>query len=704
MPSLIFEEQKNFCCKSRGAAEENLRIIQFEEKFMKNVKMAFAVILVCSSLSWGLTLSNANFDAQTLADGAWSSPADITGWDLNGGWAHAQNLSADAITPEAQSGANTCGLNGVDGTDGGAYISQIVKEDDGTTPVLVQADKTYKVTVWVGRRLGVQGSYAGILKVYLQETSGAAPTNIAEATYDLIAQSQGTWTHQTLYLSTGPSPAGVGSPLRLMLRNVGNRSSTHWYQQVVLDDVTISDPYIARTPNPSLGAQNVSVTTNLSWSAPEAFMPLSYNVHFGTDPNVNDFEVFGLQAATIDPSPNGNLAYGTTYYWRVDSLDPNDGVPVLRVGDLWWFQTIPDKVVAVTSPIGQTVPAGSTVEFSAQFLNASSYAWYKSNDAVVSADDINLGVNSDTLVLSDVQLDDEGWYYCVGMNSKPSEAASSMARLMTRRLVGWWKLDGNLNDSVQEVIAGAPVHNGSAAEPNFAAGINGSACEFFGDGQTVVIENSGDYFNFYPQGMTANVWVKTQTSSWDGILSKQYRVGDTSANWIGWVIDISNNPNQPHFTVRGAHGDLFAAVNIKDGGWHMITAVMNPATQQSEIYVDGLRRAVSAAYNMSALTLSQELLTIGAETADGSVGSLTGVVDDVRLWNYALTENAIATLYTALYSAIDPDVEVCPVYPTFDITGPEAARDCRVDLYDLAALASEWLECNVIPSCLTELP
>jgi len=295
---------------------------------MKNVKMAFAVILVCSSLSWGLTLSNADFDAQTLADGAWSAPADITGWDLNGGWAHAQNLSADAITPEAQSGANTCGLNGVDGTDGGAYVSQIVKEDDGTTPVLVQADKTYKVTVWVGRRLGVQGSYAGILKVYLQETSGAAPTNIAEAAYDLIAQSQGTWTQQTLYLSTGPSPAGVGSPLRLMLRNVGNRTSTHWYQQVVLDDAAISDPYIARTPNPPLGAQNVSVTTNLSWSAPEAFTPLSYNVHFGTDPNVNDFEVFGLQAETIDPSPNGNLAYGTTYYWRVDSLDPNDGVPV----------------------------------------------------------------------------------------------------------------------------------------------------------------------------------------------------------------------------------------------------------------------------------------------------------------------------------------------------------------------------------------
>ncbi|HOK66387.1 MAG TPA: immunoglobulin domain-containing protein [Anaerohalosphaeraceae bacterium] len=671
---------------------------------MKKITCFAGILSILSSLSWGLTLTNPGFDAQTISDGAWSAPAAITGWDLNGGWSHAQNLAADAITPEAQSGANTCGLNGVDGTDGGAYISQIVKEDDGTTPVLVQADKIYKVTVWVGRRTGVQGSFPGILKVYLQETSGAAPTNIAEATYDLAAQGQNTWTRQTLYLSTGPAPAGLGSPLRLMLRNVGNRSSTHWYQQVVLDDVAISEPYIAAGPSPAHGETNVPVTVNLSWSAPEAFTPLSYNVYLGKDPNVSQFAALGITGTSVDPSPSGNLAFGTTYYWRVDAVDPNNGSPIVRKGNIWRFTTVPEEVVVQTNPVGQTVSAGSNVTFTAEFLNASSYAWYKSNDAAVSVDDQNLGVNSNTLTLSNVQLGDEGWYYCIGSNSKPSSAVSGMARLMTRRLVGWWKLDGNLNDSVQEVISGVPTHNGIAADPNFTAGLSGSGCQFFGDGQTVVIQNSGDYFNFYPQGMTANVWVKTQTTTWDGILSKQYRVDNTSANWIGWVLDISNNPNQPHFTVRRAHGDLFGPVAVKDGGWHMLTAVMDPQTQTSRIYVDGLLRATSAAYNMNALTLTQEMLTIGAETASGTVGSFTGIVDDVRIWNYALTNNAIAKLYTDLYSAVEPGIELCPVRPTFDISGPQGTPDCRVNLYDLAVAAAAWLECNAVPSCVAELP
>lgn len=663
------------------------------------------VLLAGSSLSWGLTLTNPNFDAQTLADGAWSAPANITGWDLNGGWSHAQNLSASSITPEAQSGANTCGLNGVDGADGGAYISQIVKEDDGITPVLVQPNKTYKVTVWVGRRTGEQGSYPGILKAYLQETSGEAPTTIAEATYDLIAQPQNTWTFQTLYLSTGPSPAGAGSPLRLMLRNVGSRTATHWHQQVVLDDVTISDPYVANNPTPGNGQTNVPVTTNLSWSVPEAFTPLAYNVYLGTDPNVDEFAALQFTGTSIDPSPSGDLAFGTTYYWRVDAIDPNEGSPVTYRGTTWRFTTIPEEVILQTNPASQTVPAGSTVEFTAEFLNASDYSWYKSADAVISVDDDQeLGVYTNTLTLTDVQLDDEGWYYCLASNSKPSQAASGMARLMIRRLVGWWKLDGNLNDSVQEVLPAAPVHNGVAADPNFAVGLDGGACRFFGDGQTVVIENSGDYFNFYPQGMTANVWVNTQTTDWDGILSKQVRVDTTPANWIGWVVDISNNPNQPHFTVRGAHGDLFGPVNIKDGNWHMITAVMDPQTQTSRIYVDGLLRASSAAYDMSTLTLTQEPLTLGAETAAGTVGSLSGLVDDVRIWNYALTDNAVAKLYTDLYAAVEPDIELCPVYPTFDISGPAGQPDCRVNLYDLAVAAASWMECNAVPTCVAELP
>ena len=37
---------------------------------------------------------------------------------------------------------------------------------------------------------------------------------------------------------------------------------------------------------------------------------------------------------------------------------------------------------------------------------------------------------------------------------------------------------------------------------------------------------------------------------------------------------------------------------------------------------------------------------------------------------------------------------VCTSPPAGDITGPEDVPDCVVDLYDLAAMASSWLDCG----------
>ena len=181
-----------------------------------------------------ISLDNSGFDDQVLSDGSWSAPGDVWSWDDDsGGYSHAQNLTTSAINPASQSGENTCGLNQ------GSWIGQNLKYADGITPVLVEANKTYEITVWIGRRNGDEGSYAGILAVYLEEN--ATGTRIAEDTYDLIAQSQNTWTQQTFNLSTGSSPAGIGSQLRLGFMNEGDRAPEFWYAQIVLDDVILNE-------------------------------------------------------------------------------------------------------------------------------------------------------------------------------------------------------------------------------------------------------------------------------------------------------------------------------------------------------------------------------------------------------------------------------------------------------------------------------
>ncbi|NIP23794.1 MAG: hypothetical protein GWN67_01215 [Phycisphaerae bacterium] len=85
----------------------------------------------------------------------------------------------------------------------------------------------------------------------------------------------------------------------------------------------------ASNPNPADGAIGVSRTADLSWTAGSE--AISHDVYFGTtSPGI--FQ--GNQTATtFDP---GTMAYGTTYYWRIDEI--NNGSKI--IGKVWSFTTL----------------------------------------------------------------------------------------------------------------------------------------------------------------------------------------------------------------------------------------------------------------------------------------------------------------------------------------------------------------------------
>ena len=109
-----------------------------------------------------------------------------------------------------------------------------------------------------------------------------------------------------------------------------------------LSDNEIADLYDASyevsAPSPADGATNVSVTTDLSWTA--GYLAGSHNVYFGTnfdDVNNGISAVFkGNQSGTtFDP---GILKGGVTYYWAVDEVnDLYENSP--WAGQVWSFTT-----------------------------------------------------------------------------------------------------------------------------------------------------------------------------------------------------------------------------------------------------------------------------------------------------------------------------------------------------------------------------
>ena len=475
-----------------------------------------------------------------------------------------------------------------------------------------------------------------------------------------------------------------------------------------LSSVTGTDPFIPIDPVPRIG-EEAPIDQDVSWQQDQAVegLGVTYNVYFGTEPNELNANYYGLtpvKTTTADPIDffyePGTLGNSTTYYWRVDAIDPNDGHPVVHPGSEWWFVTQPPSARIETDPVSQTVPAGTAeVQFTVAGINIETYQWYK--DGVALEDDptdtLYVGEDTATLTIKDVQIEDEGFYYCEGDNTLNEPDASAAAQLLTERLVGHWKLDADLTDSVDSEVAGATGHDGVSIDPNYVAvGKDGGAMEFFGDLEgLVMIADSNDFFNFYPQGYTVSVWVKTTQADWGAYVAKEERPGNP---WKGFIL-TQNEGNAIH-TLRQSFGDVNSNTPVADDGWHFVTGTYDAATKEIKVYVDGVLRNQATGTGTPAPNPAP--LVFGDETYSetDTFARYIGLLDDVRIWSYPLDPVTIATMYVDF----NPGEEVCVANPEYDVAGPDGVgdefRDCRVDLYDLMPFAQVWLDCNIVPDCL----
>ena len=99
------------------------------------------------------------------------------------------------------------------------------------------------------------------------------------------------------------------------------------------------------------------------------------------------------------------------------------------------------------------------------------------------------------------------------------------------------------------------------------------------------------------------------------------------------------------------------------------------------------------------ITDNDEPLYIGADnytSAPTYFRSFHGFIDDLRI-----TKSIVAKEDLYYWQSKDP--QVCgdrnTVYPTFDTTGPGGVADCKVNLFDFAAFASDWLSCTDPAGC-----
>jgi hypothetical protein len=372
-----------------------------------------------------------------------------------------------------------------------------------------------------------------------------------------------------------------------------------------------------------------------------------------------------------------------TYYWRVDTIEPNVPNAVVYTGVEWWFTTVPPSAFVTLDPVSQTVPAGSTVQLTVAGENIETYQWFK--DTVLME-----GETAATLTIENAQVADEGYYHCEVDNSLIQPDASAAAQVMTERLVGWWKLNGDLTDSVALAVAGAPTHDGTSVDPNFVGvGKDGGALQFYGDVDGLVImSDSADFYNFYPRGYAVSAWVNMPVkvnSPWGAYICKQGTSPDR-----GFILTHQGAGQAVH-TLRQSFNDMYSDTDVDDDNWHLVVGTYDGATKQGKVYVDGvLKNQATSTGNPAG---SPADLIFGAENLTATTAAYVGQLDDVRIWSYPIDAQTVANLYTDF----NPGVSVCIENPALDTTGPDGVPDCKVDLYELARIAKSWIECGRWP-------
>ena len=588
-------------------------------------------------------------------------------------------------------------------------------------------DETFEITMLLGARGGTFGTNSISLYAGGVEADAADGTDLSDIagvtlldTVD-VTTADGTSVETNVYevtveLSTGTT-ATAGDLLWL---EVGSVAGTDYFDYVrIINADPLVPVYVAPENDVEVPPSQV-ITWDQSAEA-AALGTITYNVYVGTDNNSLSGSYYGLtpvKTSTTDPAdffydadpdyPNGAPVDPDTWYWKVEAIEPNlvsPYTPIIHAGSEMTFTVEPETARVETDPVTQTVTPGTDTVLTITDINATTWQWYKDDSALTDAAGVISGSGTDTLTIVDTQLADEGFYHCEVDNSQNQPDTSGPARVMTERLVGWWKLDEatglTLADSVQLEVPGAPTHDGTSVDPNWVlVAKDGAGIEFTGDpNQLVVIPDSNDYYNFYPQGMTASLWVKTASTGWNGVLSKQHRTG----TFAGWTMDLTGG--RASGSLRGSTGDLFGADDdgdIYDTEWHLVTYLIDRVSQTSRIYVDGLVRNETAVYTDTPTTNPRAIL-FGAEAEEGFLVNNT-VIDDVKIWSYPLDEQTIADMYTDWNAG----VWLCLNRPLLDTTGPDISDppdgigdpDCKVDLYELIQVVEVWLECGIAPASL----
>lgn len=246
-------------------------------------------------------------------------------------------------------------------------------------------------------------------------------------------------------------------------------------------------------------------------------------------------------------------------------------------------------------------------------------------------------------------------------------AMPNPAHPLMRGIAGWWLFNegggSRINDISGNNRRGVLTGVAQSSTSGWSGGHSGSSVLFDGTDDYVTSIGSVADFSFVQNTLIFSISGWIQISN---LANRNFILGPTGASaekgfLFGWdTFSSAVGDHALRFVGFLGTGGVFVVdahsnnnATILDNNWHHV-AVVSTAAAANKItfYVDGVAKTTTynAAFNAVSSGDSTRLLTLGAlNSATPPLLPFGGSIDDIRIWNRALSQNEIWQLYSDPY-------------------------------------------------------
>ncbi|OXU15630.1 golvesin C-terminal-like domain-containing protein [Sedimentisphaera salicampi] len=476
--------------------------------------------------------------------------------------------------------------------------------------------------------------------------------------------------------------------------------------------------WLATATDAAVKASLLQGDGSLLWSSE---IPMTYT-HSG-DTEVGDWLAWQTFEFLIDTDSfsDSNIDEGSSLILQIESLQRDHWVDNVSLS------VMNESDIIKSQPNDHIVDWGDGAEFSVSIENLSNPVcqWYFSESGEIDpSTDQPKGtpsINPD-FYIENVQLSDEGYYYCQVAHDG-GMVYSDVVSLAVKRKVAHWTLDMSQYVSSEYIPGSFDKYIDSSGEDRDAISQGGSLnVDAFVPGANPAKTSEGLDFGQYSDAaalagsdspaelsdeITVSLWVKWEgvPGRWTGIISKR-EGSDWQTSGADWFWTIPPTGDSMSISSAGVGTKNMSYDPPAVGEWTHLAFTAD--ADGGKLYYNGAKVDSEPGFRINK---TDAQLVIGGSILqdDGTIsGVFNGVMDDLRIYNYAKDEVEIADLcYEVSETPVCSNLQDLDLQ--FDVAGggDEGNQpDCKVGLADFAVLASSWFNCGLYPFdfCFSDEP